>query len=104
MHDTIELFEEVPALKTTREKFYASLISLSLSYAYYLLTLIIWWQSSWYIALSTLLLAYLLTGIISSKLLHYYIPRKQHEFSYSNKDLAAWIIDYYRLKEDEVHI
>ena len=101
MRDTIELFEAVPPLQTKQEKFYAALMSFGLSYGYFLLALIVWWQSSWYMALSTLLLAYLLTGIISSKLLHMYVPHKQHEFSYSSKDLAAWVIDYYRLKEDE---
>lgn len=100
MQETVELFQAVPKLKTKKDKCYAILISFSLSYGYYLSALIVWFLSSWYIALSILLLVYLLTGIISSKLLHYYIPHKQHEFSYSNRDLAAWIIDYYRIKED----
>ena len=100
MQDTIELFEKVPQLNTRQERIYATLISFTLSFGYYLIALVVWSQSSWYIALSTLLLAYLLTGIISSKLLHAYVPHKQQELSYSNKDLAAWIIDYYRFEED----
>ena len=100
MNETLELFEPVPALETNREKLYALLISLGLSYGYILIALWVWLVSSWYIALSTLLLGYIVSGIVSSKLLHSYVPRKQHEFSYSSKDLAAWIIDYYRLSTE----
>jgi len=102
MNDTIELFEPIPKLRTRKEKLYARLIALGLSYGYIILALLVWTQSNWYIALSTLLLAFLVTGIISSKLLHLYVPRKQHEFTYGTQELAAWVIGFYRFKEHEV--
>ena len=101
MNNTIELFDPVPKLKTKKEKFYAMLIALGLSYGYIILALLVWLESNWYIALSTLLLAFLVTGIISSKLLHLYVPRKQHEFSYSSKELASWVIGFYHFDESK---
>jgi hypothetical protein len=98
MQETLELFEPVPTLKTTKERLLGSLIAFGLSYGYIIIALLVWWETSWYIALSILLLAYIVTGIISSKILHLYVPYKQHEFSYSSKDLAAWVIEYYRVK------
>jgi len=101
MNDTIELFRPTPKLITKKDRLLALLISIALSYSYILLSLVIWVLSSWYMALSTLLLAYIVTGIVSSKLLHWYVPARQHEFSYSAKDIAAWIIDYYHFDERE---
>lgn len=102
MSETIELFKPVPKMKTKQETFYANIIALSLSYGYIVISLLVWYKSNWYLALSTLLLAFLVTGIISSKLLHLYVPFKQHEFSYSTHDLAAWVIDFYRDKEADL--
>lgn len=101
MSDTLELFQPVPKLKTKREKVYAILIALGLSYGHILIALLVWLESNWYIALSTLLLAFVVSGIISSKLLHLYVPRKQHEFSYSSKELAAWVINFYHFESSE---
>lgn len=102
MNETIELFDALPKLKTKKEKFYAATIALALSYGHIVIALIVWYQSNWYIALSALLLAFLVTGIISSKLLHIYVPQKQHELSYSSKELATWVIVFYRYEEREI--
>lgn len=96
MQETLELFQPVPKLQGKKEKTFALIIAYTLSYAYLFIALIVWWQTSWYIALSILLLAYIVTGIVSSKILHLYVPPKQHEFNYSPKDLAAWIVSFYR--------
>ena len=99
MQETLELFEPVPVLNNNKEKLLVFLISLSLSYGYIIIALFVWWDTSWYIALSALLLSYIVTGIISSKILHQYVPQRQHEFTYSSKELASWIVAFYAHQE-----
>lgn len=96
MQETLEPYDKVPKLLTFKEKLFAHSIALILSYAYFLISLIIWWQVNWYMALSTLFLLYIVSGIVSSKLLHLYVPYKQHEFNYSSLELASWMIAFYR--------
>lgn len=63
-----------------------------LSYGTYFFAAAAWWFYNWYYALSALLLAFILIGILRSKLLHTFIPRVQQEFTYSDKDIAAWYL------------
>ncbi len=96
MSETLELFEAVPIMHSNKEKLLTFLIRMMLSFGHIIIALLVWIDTSWYIALSTLLLGYLVMGIVSSKIVHFYIPARQREFNYSNKELAAWIIAYYR--------
>ena len=95
MSETLELFEPVPTLRNTKEKTLAGSLTLLLSFGYIIIALLVWIETSWYLALSTLLLGYLVMGIISSKIVHFYVPVRQREFNYSNKELAVWVIAYY---------
>jgi hypothetical protein len=102
MQETIELFEKTPEVKGLKAKALHLLLSYFLSYGYIIIALITWWQTQWYMALSALLFSYLIIAIIASKLLHSYIPNRQQEFTYSSKDIAAWVIHYYFFDNNDV--
>ena len=94
-NEILEPFVSLPILETRKEKYLALLLAWALSYGYIIVSLFVWTQSNWYIALSSLLLSYIISGIISSKLLHHFVPYSQHEFAYSSKELATWVVSYY---------
>ncbi|PHR57823.1 MAG: hypothetical protein COA44_04940 [Arcobacter sp.] len=71
------------------------LLTFFLSYGIYLITACVWYFYNWYYALSALLLSFVLMGILRSKLLHSSIPTAQQEFTYSDKDIAAWYLHRY---------
>lgn len=91
----MELYTQTPTPPTKSCKVLHLLLSSFLSYGTYLITLIVWWLYNWYYALSALLLAFILIGILRSKLLHSSIPKVQQEFTYADKDIAAWYLHMY---------
>jgi hypothetical protein len=91
----MEIYTQTPQPRTKGCKILHFLLSGFLSFGTYLITLGVWFMYNWYYALSALLLAFILIGILRSKLLHSSVPKVQQEFTYSDKDIAAWYLHMY---------
>ncbi len=88
----MELYTQTPQPPNTQCKVLHILLWIILSYGAYLGAAGVWWFYNWYYALSVLLLAFILIGIVRSKLLHSSIPKVQQEFTYTDKDISAWFL------------
>lgn len=91
----MEIYTQTPIPPNKGCKLLHFILSTVLSYGIYIITLLVWFIYNWYYALSAFLLAYILMGILRSKLLHSSIPKVQHEFTYTDKDIAAWYLHRY---------
>jgi cytochrome c biogenesis protein CcdA len=91
----MDLYTQTPIPPNKKCKLLHFLLSNFLSFGIYVITLGVWFYYNWYYALSALLLAFIFMGIVRSKLLHSSVPKVQQEFSYSDKDIAAWYLHLY---------
>ena len=91
----MEIYTQAPQPPNNVCKLLHLLLSNTLSFGIYIITAAVWFLYNWYYALSAFLLAYILMGILRSKLLHSSIPKVQQEFTYSDKDIAAWYLHMY---------
>jgi hypothetical protein len=64
----------------------------ALSYGNYLIALLVWWRSDWFIAMGTMLLGFIVLGIIRSKLRNGSIPPAQRETPYTDYAIATWFL------------
>ena len=91
----MEIFTQTPTLPNRGCKLLSFALANALHYGIYLITAAVWFIYNWYYALSAFLLAYIIMGILRSKLLHSSIPMVQQEFTYTDKDIAAWYLHKY---------
>lgn len=84
--------DPTPTLPTRRCRFMARCLGWALSYGNYALALLVWWKSDWFIAIGSLLLGFIIFGIIRSKLLHDSIPPSQSEYPYTDYAIATWYL------------
>lgn len=89
-HDFLELIEPTPTLTGKKCQIAAFLLGFFLSYATLIISLITWYIYDYFIAGATLLMTFLVIGIIRSKLRNDVIPPKQREFHYTDKAIASW--------------
>jgi hypothetical protein len=89
-HDFLELIEPTPKLESKKCQLGASLLSFFLNYFTIIISLISWYMYDYFIAGATLLITFLLIGIIRSKLRNDVIPANQREFHYTDKAIASW--------------
>jgi len=88
--DYIDLIEPTPKLKTKRCQLIALSIKLFLQYALYIITLLTWYFYDYFIAAATLLLGFIIIGIIRAKLRNSAIPLTQREYHYNDAAIASW--------------
>jgi len=88
----METYTQTPQMPDRKCKILHFLLTIFLSFGTYIITAGVWFIYNWYYAISTLLLAFILIGILRSKLLHSSVPKVQQEFSYSDQDIAAWYL------------
>ncbi|MDT8337635.1 MAG: hypothetical protein RQ763_00405 [Sulfurimonas sp.] len=86
----IELREPTPLLHSKRCRVISLLLRLFLQYGSAAATLSAWYLYDFFIALLTLVLAFILIGIIRSKLRNSVIPPSQREYQYNDKEIADW--------------
>jgi len=86
----IDMIEETPQLDTKRCKLISLCIMIFLRFSMYLVGLISWYMYDYFIAISTMVLWFIILGIIRSKLRDIAIPPSQKEYQYSDKDIANW--------------
>lgn len=84
--------DPTPSLPTRQCRLIARLMGWSMSFGNYILALIVWWKGDWFIALGTLLLGFIVFGIIRSKLRNDSIPPSQRETPYNDYAIATWYL------------
>lgn len=84
--------DPTPTLPTRQCRLIARLLGWALSYGNYIIALLVWWQSDWFIAIGTLLLGFIVFGIIRSKLRNDSIPPAQRETPYTDYAIATWYL------------
>ena len=90
--NSIYLKEPIPKLQTKKCKFLASVLSVFLSYTHFFVALITLYMYDFFIAILALILAYIVMGIVRSKIRNSAIPPKQWEYHYSDKEIATWFV------------
>lgn len=82
--------DPTPTLPTRKCRYIARILGWILSYGNYLIALLVWWKSDWFIAIGTLLLGIIIFGIGRSKLRNDSIPPSQREYPYDDYAIATW--------------
>ncbi|PLY12745.1 hypothetical protein CVO_03635 [Sulfurimonas sp. CVO] len=86
----IELIESTPKLYSKKCKLISFMLRLFLQYTIFLSALTAWYLYDFFLALLTLVLTFIIIGIIRSKLRNSAIPFSQREYHYSDKEIADW--------------
>jgi hypothetical protein len=89
-NDYLEMIEPTPALKTQKCKILSRIIWVFLKFSPYVATAFVWYAYDYFIAFFSLILSFLLIGIVRSKLRNIAIPLKQQEYAYSDKEISEW--------------
>ena len=88
--DYINLIEPTPILRTKKCKFISFLLKIFLQFTTVATSLIAWYLYDYFIALLTLVLTFIIMGIIRSKMRNSVIPPTQREFQYNDEGIADW--------------
>ena len=88
--DFIDQIEPTPKLFTKKCKFIAFLLRICLQFTSYIVGLVSWYYSDYFMGIALFLLSFIIIGIIRSKLMHSVIPASQHEYNYNAQDIADW--------------
>jgi len=86
----IDMIEETPQLETKKCKLISSCIMIFLRFSIYLIGLASWYMYDYFIAMSAMVLWFIILGIVRSKLRGITIPPNQKEYQYSDKEIANW--------------
>ena len=89
-NDYIDLIEPTPKLHSKKCKFISLLIRLFLQFTTIIVGLITWYLYDYFMAIATLLLSFIIMGIVRSKLRNTVIPPNQREYQYNDKGIADW--------------
>ncbi len=84
--------ENIPKMKNNRCKFLAFAVFFGLVILPLLITLYIWYEYDWIIAIGGGLFLYLISAIVSSKLRVASVPPDQRERNLSSMDIAKWYV------------
>ncbi len=93
--DYIELIEPTPELHSKKCKLIALALRLFLQFTTISVGLITWFFYDYFIAIASLLLTFIVMGIVRSKLRNSVIPPSQQEYQYNDQGIADW----YTVKE-----
>jgi len=87
-----DIIEQTPKIKGKICRIYLLLLYIFLTYAPFLLGLMIWYFYGFFIGLAFYLFFTLMMGIIISKLRLTSLPPYQREMSYGNMAVARWFL------------
>jgi hypothetical protein len=90
--DTIEIIEPTPVPKALRCKAAVYAIALAMTLGPYAAAVAIWYRFDLFFGIGGFLIAYLVTGIVRSKLRNGVIPQLQQEYHYSDRAIASWYV------------
>ena len=88
--DYIDSIESTPKLDSKKCRIIAYVIELFLRYGVAFLAVYAWLMYDYFIGAMTLFLAFIVMGIIRSKMRNSSIPLTQREYYYSDKSIAEW--------------
>ncbi len=88
--DYIDLIEPTPKLHSKKCKLTAFGIKLLLQYSSYIAAFTAWYLYDYFIAGATLLISFIVVGIVRSKMRNSVIPLHQREYHYNDEGIAAW--------------
>ncbi|MBT5935517.1 hypothetical protein [Sulfurimonas sp.] len=88
--DYINSIEKTPTLSTKKCKIISFLLKLFLQFTTYIVGLVTLYIYDYFIAIASMLLSYIIVGIIRAKLRNSVIPKSQQEYKYNDKDIADW--------------
>ena len=88
--DFIDLIEPTPKLHSKRCRLAAFILRVFLQFTTFIVSLLAWYLYDYFIALLTLVLSFIIMGIIRSKLRNSVIPPSQREYQYNDKGIADW--------------
>lgn len=86
----IDLVEPTPKLHSKKCRIISFLLRIFLQFSIYLITVIVWVISDFFIALLSLVLSFIIIGIVRSKIRNSVIPTKQREYQYNDQGIADW--------------
>ncbi|PHS58018.1 MAG: hypothetical protein COB17_04410 [Sulfurimonas sp.] len=89
-NDFIDMIESTPKLKSKKCKIISFILRIFLQFSIYIFTIISWYIYDYFIAFFTLILSFIIIGIIRSKLRNSVIPFKQREYHYNDKSISDW--------------
>jgi hypothetical protein len=87
---TLELIEPTPVLKSKKCQFTAFMIRILLQFTTPAAALISWYLYDYFVAGATLLVTFIMMGIIRSKMRNSVIPPHQREYTYNDEGIATW--------------
>ena len=89
-NNIINMIEPTPKLHSKKCKIISFFLKIFLQYTTITLSLSVWYLYDYFIAIATLVLSFIIMGIIRSKLRNSVIPLKQREYQYNDKGIADW--------------
>ncbi len=92
MNEFIPEIEPTPTFKSKKCQWLVTLLAYKLTFMPIILTLLVLIVVDYFYAIATLLISYLITGIVRSYMRNNSIPKKQLEYSYNDKAIAAWYL------------
>ena len=88
--DFIDQIEPTPKLHSKKCKLISFILRLFLDFTTIGTGLIVWYFYDYFIAIASLLLTFIVMGIIRSKIRNRVIPITQREYQYNNQGIADW--------------
>ncbi|MDX9813320.1 MAG: hypothetical protein WC144_05535 [Sulfurimonas sp.] len=82
----------IPVLSDKKCKFYALVLSIFLQFGIYIVMFLAVFYYGFVIGFFTTILAFIIIGIIRSKLRNSSIPLAQREYPYNDKAIATWFV------------
>jgi len=86
----IDMIEPTPKIYSKKCKFISLLLRIFLEFSTIFITLLTWYVYDYFIAFFTMILNFIIIGIIRAKLRNNVIPIKQREYQYNDKGIADW--------------
>jgi len=97
----IDLIESTPKLSSKRCKIVSLILRIFLQFTTFITPIIAWYLYDYFIALLTLVLTFIIMGIIRSKIRNSVIPPNQREYQYNDQGIADWFTAKELCFEDE---
>ena len=89
-NDFIEMIEPTPKLHSKKCRLISLIVRVFLQFSIYIVSLIVWYMYDYFIAIATLILSFIIMGIVRSKIRNSVIPIKQREYQYNDQGIADW--------------
>ena len=89
-NDFIDMIEPTPKLHSKKCKLVAFLLRVFLQFTTFIISIVTWYLYDLFIASLTLVLTFIIMGIIRSKLRNSVIPPSQSEYQYNDQGIADW--------------